>query len=761
MGIVPPLGHVELAAGPSVPVVYHGGEVMRGVTIHTIFWAPKGFHFSGSPFDGIPGYESMVQQFLADSAHDSTATGNAYSVLTQYPDRSGAGSYALSFNPVTDSIDDADPYPPQAKQCPSPAGIATCVTDLQLRQEIDKVIQSRDPSGRGLHDLWLIFLPPDVDTCVAIGSCGTNVFAGYHSMSNLGRGPTIYAVIVDPLVESAPVQGQDPQGNPEAELTLGTVAHETVEAITNPKGTGWMDPNGSEVGDKCETQQVGTPLGFAPNGAPYNQLINAHRYLIQTMWSNVVRGCVQSSTTSGTLPPQTVNLTQFSPGISGDTGLRKAGIGVAVALARAGRLTGLAVGATRPDGGWGPLIVRSITGAPLGLGDDRDQIAVVFDSNKLKPDLIETGNGGNPFTEAGWTGWYDLDHGYKVGASSVLLAPCGQTGVLSLKVGSGFTPPPGDQCDTESDIATVTTRRLNAGTALQMTSQDNRAVTPPNREGALVKLTIPLGEPGGVSSVGNLQIVFTPSGFPVCTADLRAQAARCSGLVAGARYSLTRGRGRDAVAARANRSGVAAFVGFTGIRGGDALTLANGSRRVLTVLHVAHLRVDITALETIASGGTCEPGEYYGPPLTKVPTSPAVGAGIAGDGTICGASGGLRSLPTADIAQTDDRSGGQTRTEVPEIVRTTPLDGDTLYGEFIAIARAGLPGRAGSVIGDGSPVALTITQGGRTVFRARNVDTQSGVVVGSLAPGAYGAQWVLKDANGDSRTVRTAFVEAP
>ena len=65
------------------------------------------------------------------------------------------------------------------------------------------------------------------------------------------------------------------------------------------------------------------------------------------------------------------------------------------------------------------------------------------------------------------------------------------------------------------------------------------------------------------------------------------------------------------------------------------------------------------------------------------------------------------------------------------------------------------------MIGDGSPVALTITQGGRTVFRARNVDTQSGVVVGSLAPGAYGAQWVLKDANGDSRTVRTAFVEAP
>ena len=26
--------------------------------------------------------------------------------------------------------------------------------------------------------------------------------------------------------------------------------------------------------------------------------------------------------------------------------------------------------------------------------------------------MILTGNGGNPFTESGWTGWTDLDNGY-------------------------------------------------------------------------------------------------------------------------------------------------------------------------------------------------------------------------------------------------------------------------------------------------------------------------------------------------------------
>ena len=63
-----------------------------------------------------------------------------------------------------------------------------------------------------------------------------------------------------------------------------------------------------------------------------------------------------------------------------------------------------------------------------------------------EPDLIATGDGGNPFTESGWTGWFDLDNGYAVGTDDVLLAPCGQTGVLSLRVGRATTEPPAELC---------------------------------------------------------------------------------------------------------------------------------------------------------------------------------------------------------------------------------------------------------------------------------------------------------------------------
>jgi hypothetical protein len=764
MGIMPLRGHADLAAGPSIPVVYHGGTVMRGVQIHTIFWAPRGFQFSGSPGDGILGYKAMIQRFLADVAHDSGTTANGFGVLSEYPERGGAGLYNVSYDAASDSIDDSDPYPPQSKQCPSPAGIATCVTDLQLRQEIDKVIRAHDPSARGLHDLWFIFLPPNVDTCIAIGSCGTTAFAGYHGLAASGRTPTIYAAIPDPLIEFTPPPGQDPQGNPEAEVTIDTVAHEAVEAITNPVGAGWMDPNGFEVADKCELPVIGTPLGYAPDGSPFNQLINGRQYLIQAMWSNVVRGCVLTGRGAGAgLPPETINLRQFSSSVWGRAGLRKAGIDVLVGLARGGRLVAVGQGVTRASGSWGPVSLLSLSGAH-GVGDDRDEIAVLYRSKEIKPTLIATGDGGDPFTESGWTGWFVLDHGYAVGSRSVSLAPCFQTGVLTLTVRGVPTSPPVEECDTESDVATVATGRLTSGTKLALSSEDNRAVARDNRPGALVRMTIPLGEPRSVSSVANPQVLFKPTGFPTCTADLRAQTARCAGLVPGAGYTLTRARGGTSARSRADKHGKATFAQLAGapaIRGGEVLTLTNRAGRVLTVLHVAHLRVDIRGQQTVIASGTCQPDDYYGEPVTTIPSSLSLGVGVAGSGTVCPANGSAAGLSTATIAQTDDRSGGLTVTEVPNIVRTTPLDGETLYGSFIALAKSGLPGPHGAVNPTGASVSLTIARAGHRIFHARNVNTARGVVVGPLSPGAYTASWVLTDANLDTRTLSTQFVEAP
>ena len=763
MGLIPLHGAQDIATSPSIPVLYHGGSVMRNVTIHTVFWAPAGYRYNSSPGGGALGYVALIQQFFADAAHDSGSTANVFSLLDQYGDHSGDGSYQIHYEAATDSVADTHPYP--AAQCPSPAGVATCVTDLQVQREVDRLVGAAGPASRGLTNIYFVLLPPDVDECITIGTCGTTAFAGYHSAFSLGHGLTVYAAIPDPQIEFIPPPGSDPEGNPEAEETIDTVAHETIEAITDPVGTGWMDPNGEETADKCENPEEGTPLGFASDGSPYNQLIDGHPYLVQDVWSNPRKGCVQSSTAVASTPPlHTIDLRQFSSSVSGSLGARRREP-VAVIMARGGAPVAIAQGESRPDGSWGPLTLRGRDGQLHAVGDDRDIVEVIYGAGAgaPSPDIIQTGDGGNPFVEAGYTGWFELDHGYAVsshaGHTVYSIGPCGQTGVLVLRVGASLAPSPTEQCGTETDLAPVTVSRVGPGTPVTLSSEDNRAPTALEPDGALVRMTIALGEPGSRSSVRNGQLLVAPSGFPTCTALLRIRTVRCSGLVPHAPYRLLRG-GRTLGRGQAGRAGTVA-IGGLGVRGGDVITLVNAAGRRLTLLHVARLRVDLIGEETTVASGTCQAGDYWGPPVSRLPISDAVGDGIAGSGTICPMSGHAKGLSVADIAQTDDFSGGQTQTQVPEIESTAPIQDETLYGSFVASAQSGLPGPHDSIAATGVPVALTIATAGsrHRVFHAANVDTPRGVNVSGLAPGPYVATWVLRDAAGDTRTVTTRFVD--
>src|SRR5205085_4373717 len=87
---------------------------------------------------------------------------------------------------------------------------------------------------------------------------------------------------------------------------------------------------------------------------------------------------------------------------------------------------------TAADGSW------SVSLAPHAVGDDRDEIDIDY-SGAGAPSphhqVILTGNGGNPFTEAGWTSWLAMDAGSSLttgtGGSTLALAPCFQAGTLT------------------------------------------------------------------------------------------------------------------------------------------------------------------------------------------------------------------------------------------------------------------------------------------------------------------------------------------
>ena len=802
LGLIPPVnsqarfGSQDVATGALTPVTYHGGAVMAGgITVHAIYWSGGTNPFQGQPSGAPANYTGMLDRFFTDVAHDSGRTTNVFSVLPQFAEgltRSTItpGQYNITYNPANpaDRIVDNHPYPAKADQCASPNSAAVCITDGQVQSEVDRIVQSTPGTPRGLHNLWYVFLPPGVDECITPGVCGTNAFGGYHSVSDVGHGVTIYAITIDPLIETSVAPGADPQNYPDAEVAVDIAAHETNEAMTDPEGVGYMDPNGFEIGDKCEFgPQRGTPIGFAPNGSPYNQLINGHQYLLQEMWANADNAgspdCVQQTTnTSNPLPLPQVSFTQFGSTVSGNIEASTPGVGVKVTLMRADAggnpvPVAQAAGTTAADGTW------QVSLAPHAVGDDRDEIDVEYSHNGAPSpghQVILTGNGGNPFTESGWTGWTALDNASfltndpSVGGPSLSMSPCFQTGVLAATFnGATLAGPNGegmtDTCNTQTGIATLPLPR-NAGQADVVTdsSTDNRAFSPPNGPtpnpvGGLVKLTVPVGEPDAVSLFTSPMAFFTPSGFPTCGADLEGRSLTCAGLVADGNYTATDGG--------AHASGTADGHGVLSVplavRGGNVVSLSNGARNV-TTLHVANLRAAIAGAQTVLSGGTCAPGQYYGPPLDAAPTNGSAGAptavagGAALTGEICPVSGSATGLPSTPIVQTDELSGGQTQTEVPDLENTTPLNGELVAGGFPAIGQSGFPGPNNSVTPDASSrISFTVTPagGGGAVFTAPNVNSVNGTPVPALTPGSYNATWVITDLNGDTRTLMTRFVE--
>jgi hypothetical protein len=70
---------------------------------------------------------------------------------------------------------------------------------------------------------------------------------------------------------------------------VSVIAHELSEPVTDPLGTGWINPDGSENGDLCEFSSLGKTKP-SPNGSIYNVKFGKRPYLIQQIWVNARGG---------------------------------------------------------------------------------------------------------------------------------------------------------------------------------------------------------------------------------------------------------------------------------------------------------------------------------------------------------------------------------------------------------------------------------------------------------------------------------------
>ena len=282
-GVVPTIGHVSPNAG--IPLQYHGGPVMVTNKTYAIYWKPAGYSMQA-------GYDTTINQYFTDVAHDSNMGSNVYAAATQYYQNPGAVhiQYSSAFG---GSVVDTNPFP--ASGCPLYGGLPVCLTDAQIQTEINNVIASKGWVKNSTSQFFM-FTAQNVGGCFdSSGSqCAFTVYCAYHGAASSGA---IYANMPYVGHVGGCDEGQYPNGN-DADATLNVTSHEHNEAITDPQLNAWYDAQGNENGDKC-AWTFGTVSG--PSGAEYNQTINGRHYFLQREWSNAnpSNTCVQTYSIGG------------------------------------------------------------------------------------------------------------------------------------------------------------------------------------------------------------------------------------------------------------------------------------------------------------------------------------------------------------------------------------------------------------------------------------------------------------------------------
>jgi hypothetical protein len=278
-GVIPLIGHASPLAG--IPLLYHGGPTMTTNKVYAIYWKPAGFSMAA-------GYDTTINQYFTDVAHDSGMGTNVYASDTQY---SGI-HYSSTFG---GSATDTTAFP--ASGCPNYTSANVCLTDAQIQAELDNVINSHSWVRNGTN-MFFMFTPANVGSCFDSGgtACAFTYYCAYHGSSGSGA---IYANMPYVGGVGGCDPGQYPNGSSnQADPTINVTSHEHNEAITDPRLNAWYDANGAENGDKC-AWLFGSLAG--PGGAQYNQTINGHHYLLQMEWSNANPDltCVQTYNISG------------------------------------------------------------------------------------------------------------------------------------------------------------------------------------------------------------------------------------------------------------------------------------------------------------------------------------------------------------------------------------------------------------------------------------------------------------------------------
>ncbi len=236
--------------GSGQNVVYHGGQVMNGTAkTYAIFWEPKGSKVSKT-------YNSLLLRYLNDVGNTKL-----YHNLVQYTDSKGKFPSSSKFG--ASWVDSQNPYP------------GSVLTDAQIQNEVTHAMQVNGWTA-SLQHLFIVF--------TALNENNTSGTA-YHANFN---GDTIYAIVPDIFASWHVIPGASPNHDVDADSSILVTSHEQNEAASDATPyiqLAWVDPQGLEIGDKCETF-----FGHV-NADGSNVHWNGHPYIVQGEWDNAITGC--------------------------------------------------------------------------------------------------------------------------------------------------------------------------------------------------------------------------------------------------------------------------------------------------------------------------------------------------------------------------------------------------------------------------------------------------------------------------------------
>jgi hypothetical protein len=262
---------------------------MLTTTNHLIFWDPPALQDGTHQRHFTASYISLLERYFGDVGGNGLYNNN-----TQYFGSNGPITNVATFG---GAVLDGSSLP--SSDCNNLGGHArysgpNCLSDQQIRNEIESAQTATPGWNRGLGDLYFLFTPdgenscsdqPGVDGCFFNPAFPSNLFCAYHGLDPFAIGPDIVYANMPYLGTSGTGcvgrnganDGRQPNGDPVTDAEISVVSHEQMESVTDPTGHAWHDSNGFEIGDKC-AYQFGHP---ALDGGQANQQWNGHYYIVQ------------------------------------------------------------------------------------------------------------------------------------------------------------------------------------------------------------------------------------------------------------------------------------------------------------------------------------------------------------------------------------------------------------------------------------------------------------------------------------------------